>query len=75
MLQVKQSHTRLLKRSLNRRAAAVLLSSLRAWQAWGHHRRQKRVALLRFLSKHVLNRKRHAFHRYHSSLAQLPYCI
>ncbi len=63
MVQVKQRHDRLLQRSLGRTAVKLQLSSLRAWQAVAQHRRHKRVALMRLLSKHLLNRKRHAFHR------------
>ena len=61
--QVKQNHSRLLQRCLKRRADLVLLSSLRAWRAVADYKRQQRVALVRLLSKHLLNRKYHAFHR------------
>lgn len=61
--QVKQDHSRLLQRCLKRRADLVLLSSLRAWRAVADYKRQQRVALVRLLSKHLLNRKYHAFHR------------
>ncbi len=62
-VQVKQRHARLLQRSLGGTAVRLQLASLRAWQAVAQHRRHKRVALMRLLSKHLLNRKRHAFHR------------
>ena len=63
MVQVKQRHARLLQRSLGGTAVRLQLASLRAWQAVAHHRYHQRVALMRLLSKHLLNRKRHAFHR------------
>ncbi|KAL0023069.1 hypothetical protein WJX79_008548 [Trebouxia sp. C0005] len=81
-LQVKQRHTRLLQCSLGGTAVRLQLSSLRAWQAVAQHKRHKRVALMRLLSKHLLNRKRHAFHRWHAAwqercqaLERLRVCI
>ena len=62
-LQVKQRHARLVQRSQSRRTTALQASCLRAWQAVAQHRHQRRVALMRLLSKHVLARKYHAFHR------------
>lgn len=64
MMQRKQHHARLLQRCLKRRADLGVVSCLRAWQAVAQYKLQRRVALMRLLSKHLLNRKRHAFHRY-----------
>ena len=65
-LQEKQRHVRLVVRHTRRRATAVLLSSLRAWHDLTELRRQRRMALLRLLTKNVLKRKREAFSRYAS---------
>lgn len=62
-MQVQQNHSRLLQRGLKRRTDLVMLASLRAWQDVAQYKRQRRVALVRLLSKHLLNSKRHAFHR------------
>ena len=64
LLQVRQRNNRLVQRSDRRREAALQVTCLRAWQAVARYRHQRRVAIMRLLTKHLLNRKYHAFHRW-----------
>lgn len=63
LLQARQREAKLIERHTRRRAAAALFSSLRAWNDLTQLRRQRRMALLRFINKTMHKRKREAFSR------------